>query len=419
MALPDIPIWTFKPNWREGITERLEWLTDVLDSDNGTEQRRAIRLSPRRYFEMVFNPVDEARSYFGLFLHRLADDEFMLPLFHDKGMTSAAVYPFETEIPLDNTYREFETGGYAVLLTDAFTYEVVEIMDQDDTSLTVSAIVNTWPEKTAIYPLRIARLSEESSTKALTSRVGQASLEFELNQANDYPEGAWADLYNGVPIILTPPNWRENLDLRFLRSAETLDNDSGLSYLAAFTERSFTVQMHSWLIRGRAEHAAFRSMLYRLRGRQVAAWLPTFTKDMALARATATGHNALNIKQIGYGYTGGAVSGRKHVMFKNDAGSAVCKEITGTASPIATGEERLTISGTVGAVLPVGRTGSFLEIGRLDQDRIEIFHATDTSGTSECKAAFRSFLNERVEDAVVDYPAQTGVKTNSACGQPL
>jgi hypothetical protein len=68
VADADLPVWSIKPNWVNGIREKLSWLTDVLASSYGTEQRRALRLSPRREFEMTFNPVDEARSYFDLFL---------------------------------------------------------------------------------------------------------------------------------------------------------------------------------------------------------------------------------------------------------------------------------------------------------------------------------------------------------------
>jgi hypothetical protein len=89
----ELPLWTIRPNWREGILERLSWLTDVLGGSWGTEQRRALRLSPRRQFEINFNPIDAARSYFELWLHRYGSIEFMVPLFHDRGRLSASIDP--------------------------------------------------------------------------------------------------------------------------------------------------------------------------------------------------------------------------------------------------------------------------------------------------------------------------------------
>lgn len=419
MALPAIPIWTIRPNWRDGIRERLEWKTDVLESDNGTEQRRALRLSPRRAFEMVFNPVDQARSYFDLFLHRLVGEEFMLPLFHDKVLTTADRNPGNTSLAFDNTYREFMTDGYALLLgEDPFTFEVVEIVAQTAAGLTISALVNAWPAGTTLHPLRSARLEDESSVAAITSRVGQSTLGFTLTQANDFMDGDWTDNleYAATPVITKAPNRREPLDLRFLRKAEVLDNETGLVHMADLADRAFTVQIHSWLLRGRQEHAEFRSMLYRLRGRQRAVWLPSFNNDLVLARPTAAASANIDVKKIGYAYTGGiGVSGRRHILFRSDA-APIAAQIAAVGAPLAATEERLVLSGPVGAILPAGRVASFLEIARLDTDAIEIQHLTDTNGVSECSTPFRSFLDERLEDDENSVPLPAGVMNDSACG---
>ena len=41
------------PNWSHGITETLEWKTNVHQSQTGAEQRVAMRLTPRRTFEFL------------------------------------------------------------------------------------------------------------------------------------------------------------------------------------------------------------------------------------------------------------------------------------------------------------------------------------------------------------------------------
>jgi hypothetical protein len=273
VADADLPVWSIKPNWVNGIREKLSWLTDVLASSYGTEQRRALRLSPRREFEMTFNPVDEARSYFDLWLHRMGSFEFMVPLFHDSGKMTAAIAAGAVTVPFDTSYREFVVGGLAIISgDDPFTFDKVAITAIGANDITVAAggVTRAWPKGTRIHPLRRSRISAESLLAAITNHVGEATLQFELNQGNDIPdEGAWDTMYLGYPIIEIPPNRRENLDLSFNRNSLVLDNDHGLRALADDAGRAFTVQVDNRMMVGRAEHWAFRQMLYRLRGQQV------------------------------------------------------------------------------------------------------------------------------------------------------
>ncbi|WP_305016859.1 hypothetical protein [Mycobacterium tuberculosis] len=48
------------PRHRIGIQEQFEWLTDILDNHDGTEQRIALRPRPRRKFTMALTLLDDA-----------------------------------------------------------------------------------------------------------------------------------------------------------------------------------------------------------------------------------------------------------------------------------------------------------------------------------------------------------------------
>lgn len=417
MALDiELPLWTIRPNWTEGVLERLSWLTDVIPSSYGTEQRRALRLTPRREFEMEFNPVDNARSYFELFLHRFGSEEFMLPLFHDRGKLTADIAAGTVTIPVDTVNREFVVGGMAVLLgDDPFTYDKLEVTAVAAGSINVNAggVTRAWPKGASLYPLRRSRIEQESQASALTNRVGQGTLLFQLNQDNLIAnEGAWGTLYGGHPVMLDKPNRREVVDLSFLRNSLTLDNDHGLIALGDDAGRAFTTQTHMEMIRGRAEHATFRQFLYRLRGQQGAIWVPSFNQDFVLSQPAGVADAALTIRKIGYGLTGGAISGRRHVLV-NDS---VMAEITGTGAEPSATEELLTLSGAVGTALLAGTRGSFMDTCRLASDDIEIVHHTDTDGLAECNLSFRSFRDERVPPAITRHPIPAGAILQESCG---
>lgn len=414
-----LPVWTLRPNWETGINERLEWLTDLLTASDGNEQARAMRLSPRREFECVFTPWDEDRSYFDLWLHRFGSQEFMVPLFHDTARLSAQATISATTLSFDNTNREFVTGGMAVMIGESpMEFQSFTILAQDDNGITIAPpyVNRVWPKGSKVHPLRRARLSQESQLEKLTNRVATATVIFQLNQANDISaEGVWSGLeYEGLPVLTDPPNYAESLSSQYLRMAFNLDNEHGLRFLADDAGRAFTVQAHSYQFRGRTEHMEFRKMLYRLRGRAKPIWLPTFNQDMRLARAASAADNKLSIKSIGYGYTGGNVAGRDHVLIDG----TIPRRITGLSAPLASGEERLDLSAPVGANIPKGRSASFLAPSRMNQDSVEIVHHSDTDGVGECKTTFKQFTNTRVAPAIISAPIPESAFNFAFCGVP-
>lgn len=413
---PEYPVWSIRPNWREGVLERLEWLTDVLTSSTGVEQRRALRLSPRRYVEITVNPTKNERSFLDLVTHKLGSDEWLFPLWFDQAKLSADVALGDLRVDFDNTYREFETGGFALLFKDAFTWEVISIVDQDDDGLDLDVVLDAdWPSGTKVYPLRLARLATDTSIDALTTTVGESVLLFQMVQANDYTETEPAALsFEGMPVIATPPNRSQAITLDHVRLSSERDNNTGIPYRTDPAERAFQIQGHSWIKIGRQEQAEFREFLYWLRGRQRALWLPSFNEDFVAARNSALASTNLDIQKIGYEYAGSGeiVPGRDVVLI----GGATPARITDIGAPQAAGEERLRIGAGLTAAVTAGASGSFMSPSRLNQDVVELLHHADSDGPMECSLTFQSFKDSRDASGAIYFPIPTTVKNDIPCG---
>lgn len=411
--IPAFPVWSIRPNWREGVLERLEWLTDVLSSTIGVEQRRALRVSPRRYIEITVNPTGNERSFLDLVLHKMGSDKWLFPLWWDQAKLSADIVAGDSRVDFDNTYREFLTGGTALLYKDAFTWEVISIVDQDDDGLDLDVVLDSdWPKGTKVFPLRLARLSTDTSLDALTTTVGEAVLLFQIIEPNDYVETAPADLtFEGMPVLTLPPNRSQTITTDHVRLSAERDNSTGIPYRVDPAGRAFQIQGHSWIKVGRQEQAEFRSFLYWMRGRQKALWLPSFNQDFVTSRASALASVSLDIQKIGITYAGGVIDGRDVILVDGTPG-----RITDIGAPQSAAEERLRIAAGLTGAVAAGEAGSFMSPARLNQDTVELLHHADSEGPLECSLTFQTFNNIRDVSGPILYPIPVTAKTDERCG---
>lgn len=416
-----LPVWPFMPNWREPITERLVWATAVLASDSGAEQAYSSRLSPRREFEAVFNPIGDSRTFFDLFISQIGGQEFMVPVWHDQHKLSAAVTNGATRIDCDTEFGEFMDGGMAMLVgADPWSHQTVRIDEVDATGFTLVVATNfTWPEGGRILPLRRTRIDLQSAMTNLTDSVGQSTLRFALNQANDLPDnGAWAGMtLDGYPVITIPTNWAEPVEMDFSRIMETEDNGTGIAFIRDIAERAFRSKNHIWQLRGRQQNWEFRQFLYRMGGRRSPVWIPTGASDMIVAQQANVGANNVQVRRVGLTYVGGPKPGRDRFLAKTEAGMQA-RRITGLGAPATSTMERINVDSNLAYELPVGTPLSFLEIMRADGDSIELLHYTDTEGMTECTITFRSFSDTRDPSGsnFVDLPS--GAESVLPCGTP-
>lgn len=417
MADVDLPVWTIPPNWSTPVTERLEWLTDVMQSRSLAEQRRALRLTPRRYFEFVINPVDSVRSLFDQWMHRISDERMLLPLWHDRGKLTEAALATDTRIELDTRWMEFEEGGTAVLYGGPFRYEPVAIVSVDDTGIDLdTALINDWPEGTAVFPSRRAIMDIDASLSNLTSRVGESSLTFTVDSANPYTTGIEPlPLVDGTPLVTIEPNRMDALEQTYGRVMGEFDSETGRIRRYDENLRSFQTQFYNWRAVGREQHHRLRQTLYRLKGRQKAVWLPSFNRDIVLADDLTIGEGSVDIQKIGYHILGGPIDGRDRVLIRDNTGANRVIKFDGSAD-VSEDVERLSLDANSTFNASAGGHGSFLSMVRMDQDVVEITHHTDSEGVSEATAAFRSFSPARAVPSILSNPIPIAAMGNEPCG---
>ncbi|NSZ63485.1 hypothetical protein G6L16_009045 [Agrobacterium tumefaciens] len=399
MAIEILPTWTFEPNWAGTYTEAFEWLTDVLTSPKGAEQRRSLRAYPRKTIEFTSAIGNNDRQVFRQFLEAHSGRNFYLPQWHESYRSGAGVLAGSTSIPVPFA----DNGGIRVgdvLFIDgekSRQFELVEVSALSSTTVTLaSPLDNGWEAFSKVHPVRKARLDDQPTLRKVSDSAMSFSINFRIMERNDdAPSDAVVvshlDVYEGLNVLQTPPDEGDNTDFAFSRIMDELDNDTSIPQFFDIAGIPFPTQKHNWVSSGRQDYGTLKSLLFRLRGRWGNLWLPSFTDDMRLANPTPAGDQYLLVENFGFTLSGGIQVGHDHLAiffcdgrreYRRITSSTVLNddvEVIGVDQPFAEGlvpEDVMRVS--------------FMRLSRLDQDRIEIVHVTDTQGVSRCAATFKS-----------------------------
>lgn len=423
MADVDLPVFSFRANWREPMAERLAFLTDVLRASEGAEQRRSIRQTPRRSFEADFLLTGPERTFWDLFINAVGGGEITAPLYWEVvTLTSALTATVSNRIDFDTSYREWEyhEGYLAILIRDsALDYEIVEIAAVDAGGVDLAApVARAWPRGTKLLPLRRCVLDQVGEVRQPSAGTATVTVQLRVVGPNPWtPAADSSPVYTGLPVFLSEPNWVEDLSVNMDREVALLDTDVGLTYQVDTLGRVLVGQAHRWFLTGRQKLAGFRDLIYRHRGRAGAFWLPTFKADFRLVNSPGSGATQIEVENVGYGYTGGPTSGREYIAIKHSGGTILRKVLSVIPGSTAA-TEKLNLDAALGLALSPGlvRRISFADAARFDTDEFEIVHYGGIDAHHDASATFRTFKNTRTSPTPIYYPIPVEEMNDIPCG---
>ncbi|AXF75192.1 hypothetical protein LU604_16955 [Erwinia tracheiphila] len=170
--------WLGAPDWSEGLTETLEWKTDVLQSPTGAEQRVARRLTPRRYFELTTVCAGVERGAFQNWLARVGAMEWAIPLWADVVQITTNYAAGKKTVGVPTAGREFVAGAEVLIQSQPSWLAQWE-------SCTISSIGATWLtfKEALVYPLRPAVLTDPPAITRRGSLIS-AQVRFRVSERN-------------------------------------------------------------------------------------------------------------------------------------------------------------------------------------------------------------------------------------------
>lgn len=389
-----VTAWSFEPDWSSPVVERLEWKTDLLQSFDGSEQRGALRIGPRASYEFdsFFSGSDRRRAE--TVMWGWGARVWALPIWTD-GLDLGAYLPIgSTEILLDTAGRDYSAGSLAMILASANSFEVLEVDSvAADRIVLRRPTISAWPGGARVYPARIARLMDTVRVPRWDGSASGTRVIFDATAPVDRTADDGTATHRGYPVLTTRPNWSGGFDVEFARKLALIDAMTGKIFVDDESGIPFATQRMKFLLATRAEVAAWRAMLYALRGRVGAAWIPTWEDDFRVVAPIANTATAIDVEATGYTRQIELAPGRADVRIELADGTIYYRQITGSSEASAT-VETLQIDAALGRTVAVSEivSVSFMALCRLDSDAVELSHWTGE--TAESAVAFRSFRHD-------------------------
>lgn len=410
----ELPVFTVLPNWKNGITERLSWETDVLSSESEAEQRRSVRRHPRRSFEAEFLRAKAQRTRLDNFFVGVGKSRFMMPLWHEQlriitGISiEAPSVIFEGK---DTVLREFREGDLVFINNgDPDDYDVLKIANvEDDRFDWETPPLRSWPANTRIYPMREVRLLEDPQMANYTDSVGDVRARFDLIEP-DVRIPSWGEAVSGEPFLQVEPNWDEQVRLTYSRRNYALDNTSGVINVTDTGRYSTGGMQFNATVFGREQAYAFRQFLAAARGRARHFFAPSFTHDMHPVADIFAGDQQIVAQPTGYPQYMTRPQPLRLTMaiYLKRSVDPVYRQIIGAESIYARDQfgellvparviaDLFTFDTPLPAInLDEIKRISFVTESRFDQDSFELHHSVDGQRSLEIALTLRQAQNPR------------------------
>lgn len=371
----------FAPDWAERFTETLSWLTTVLTSRDGKEQRVRKRSRPRRGYRYTVKPVRTEGPLLENLLYDWQSRLFGIPSWHQARTLVEDLTAGSTQIAIDARYADYEDGGMLMLWRNSRLFEALQVEAVTDSLLTlVRPTLQAWRAGDRIMPLQAGRLGSALQVNNLTIAAAVFEVNAEIDSNAALTATAPAVTYQGLPVIEKRPNsingyqetWRRPL-------AETLDTRSGLVVVDDVAVRPHKLKTYSWLFKDRAAAWVFRENLAWLAGRFQVCWIPERSDDFQLIGSIAGASNSFLARSDGYADHVGLDEGRRDIMVLASDGTVHYRRLIDAVNN-QDGTETFTFDSPLGTTYQQDevRLISVLSPVRLDHDAIDlIYHTTE------------------------------------------
>lgn len=371
-------LWPFIP--QRGLTESLEWLTDVIRCKAG-EDRVALRHLPRQTFQArcFLDPEEYGRAKA---FSRSQSQEFLMPMWplcHNVGNLLWGAVSIAGEFDP----RFF--SGQVVIWEDSSKWEVANVESVDGSALTLVSELSRGYTNAALAPVQVVRFAQAPDFRVGTSDIKEVDLRTLSIGALQLTSSAEPVIYRGLHVLMDDNILVSQLRERHFREVDETDNRTGIIAAKEVYSNAETATVMSWHPLTRAELYVTLEWIHTRKGRRHAFWYRSHNADFlplsALGPNTTPGESGTDYIEVERVDTLADLVPFDILIERTD-GARRFYRVQATREP-SSGRTALVLAGNAGPqwTLPEIARISFLVCVRFDADRIEIRHTVGGAAT--------------------------------------
>jgi len=386
-----IVLFPFPPTWRSPLVERIEYSTDVLLSDNATEQRARLRKFPRKFYEFEASAfpgggltLEQASQKFDSLIWGFGARQFAVPVWTDCLILNAGTTAGQTVLAVDPVGKDFFVGGLGVVyknIEEFETFNIVSAPDGGPITLT-GGLQDTIAGPVRIYPVHTARIDTAQETLRPFDQFVFGGFTFAVDDNHEDPTPADPATTFKVdseatplPVLQDQPERSNDLTHEFQRKAFVLDYKFGPKATDDNIGSPIEIKSFRWAFGDRALFSTWKAMIQSRAGRLKPIWVPSWHSDLEIVLPVGDLDTTITIRDIGYRTFYQNQAGRNAMQILLKDNTRVYVGLVTSSAAGAPGEEILTLDTAVGSAIPVlGDIAkvSFMGLYRMEADLFEI-----------------------------------------------
>lgn len=288
-------VWAFLPNWTNPVEVSYEFMTEIIPSRSGFEQRIANRTEPRMSisFTSLVNEVT-----FRHFIRQMASWQnkgTLMPDFSHGLALLEDANSGQNTLVFEETADWILPGRTVVLVRgnasqSEFAVRKIDTVVGNSVALT-SDIDQDWAAGSKVYPAYVGYLGTKITTSQFTNRTAAVNVTFDADPGEElwWSVPAGTVFHLGRELFLERPDWASSVAPEFEAALEIIDYGKGRKDFNI--PRPFNMRIHKaqYIESSRERTDAIVDFFRRNKGAQGEFFMPTFAEDLKLKSVAPAG----------------------------------------------------------------------------------------------------------------------------------